>query len=443
MDTESDVTETSDPLAAVRALSGMARQEGPSLLVLVNFHRFLHSAEIIQAVARQVQLGKQNQTFLIILSPVVQLPEELEKLFVVDHHGLPDRDQLEQIAQGIATDDGEFPAGDSRDQVLESAAGLTRYEAENAFSLSLVRHGRIEARVIWEMKAQMLRKSGLLGLHRGNERFDQLGGLDNLKAFCLRAMRRLGNRDPKLHPRGVLLLSPPGCGKSQLAKSLGNETGRPTLTLDVGTLLGSLVGQSEQNLRQALRIAEAMSPCVLLCDEIEKGLAGVGGDGQGDSGVSSRLFGHLLTWLADREADVFVVATANNIAKLPPEVARAERFDALFFLDFPGAQQRSAIWEIYLNEFGIDTDQPRPSDDGWSGAEIRACCRLAALLDVSLMQAATNIVPVSVTARESVQSLRQWASGRCLSADQAGIYTAAERSRSKSRRRIPRDPSVN
>jgi SpoVK/Ycf46/Vps4 family AAA+-type ATPase len=294
---------------------------------------------------------------------------------------------------------------------------------------------------VWQIKAGALKKSGLLGLHRGGESFDQLGGLDNLKAFCLRAMRR--QRNPKHRPRGVLLLSPPGCGKSQFAKSLGNETGRPTLTLDVGSLLGSLVGQSEQNMRQALKIADAMAPCVLFCDEIEKALSGVASSGQTDSGVSARLFGNLLSWLNDHTSDVFFIGTCNDISKLPPEFARAERFDAVFFIDLPTSQQRETIWRIYLDAFELDADQERPNDDRWTPAEIRACCRLAALLDVPLAQAAQNIVPITATAGESVQRLRNWAGGRCLDAGRSEIYRTASKAAPKSRRKIPRDPSVN
>jgi SpoVK/Ycf46/Vps4 family AAA+-type ATPase len=242
----------------------------------------------------------------------------------------------------------------------------------------------------------------------------------------------------------VCLLSPPGCGKSQFSKALGNETGRPTLVLDVGTLMGSLVGQTEQQTRQALRIADAMAPCVLTIDEVEKALAGAGGSGQSDSGVSSRMFGTLLTWLNDHESDVFVVCTCNDISKLPPEFTRAERFDGVFFVDLPTRAQRDAIWRLYLERFGLDTKQPSPADDDWTGAEIRSCCRLAALLDVPLAAAAQNVVPIARTAGEAVDKLRTWATGRCLSADRAGIYQRAEQQQgSSARRRIPRDPSVN
>ena len=287
-----------------------------------------------------------------------------------------------------------------------------------------------------EIKAQTLRKNNLLTLHRGDERFDSLGGLGNLKDFCRRAL--VGGK--RVRPRGVLLLGVPGSGKSAFAKALGNETGRPTLLLDVGSLLGSLVGQSEQNIRQALRIADAMSPCVLFLDEVEKALSGVGSTG--DNGVSTRLFGSFLTWLSDHTSDVFVVATANDISKLPPEFSRAERFDGVFFLDLPNVKEKDAIWRLYRGAFGIPESQSRPDDSDWTGAEVRACCRLAALLDVPLTQAARNVVPVAVTAAESMQKLRTWASGRCLNASQPGVYTKDGAAPPRVGRRVQR-PSDN
>jgi ATPase family associated with various cellular activities (AAA) len=438
------IESSGDPLAAIRALGALGSPDSSALLVLANFHRFLNSAEIVQALARQISQGKQNRTFVVVLSPVVQIPIELEKLFVVVEHELPDREQLQQIARGIATEPGELPDQQGLAAVLDSAAGLTRYEAEGAFSLSLVQRSRIEPAVIWDLKSQMLKKSGLLTLHRGSERFADLGGLDALKSFCVRALTRQGNNDPLRRPRGILLLSPPGCGKSAFAKALGNETGRPTLVLDIGSLMGSLVGQSESQTRQALKIVDAMAPCVIFCDELEKSLSGVASSGQTDSGVSARMFGSLLTWLNDHTSDVFFVGTVNDVSKLPPEFSRAERFDGIFFLDLPGREQKDRIWQIYLELFGLDAKQTRPQDADWTGAEIRACCRLAALLDVGLQEAAKNVVPVAITAGESVERLRNWAAGRCLSADRAGVYCRGVTTNLKPGRRVSRsDPSNN
>jgi hypothetical protein len=437
-----EIQNSSDPLVAIRAINSLATAGGTTLLVLQNFHRFLNSAETVQALMTQILVGKQNRTILVIVSPIVQLAPELEKLFVVLEHDLPGRDQLLEIAQGIATEQGELPEGAELNAVLTAAAGLTRYEAEGAFSLSLVRHGRVEPNSIWQIKAQQLKKSGLITLHNGAERFNDLGGLNSLKAFCTRAMRRQQHPDPLRRPRGVLLLGVSGSGKSAIAKALGNEAGRPTLLLDVGRLLRSLVGQSEQNIRQALQLVDAMAPNVVMIDEVEKALSGVANSGQTDSGVSARLFGTFLTWLNDHESDSFVVCTANNVRALPPEFSRAERFDGVFFLDLPSAESRSAIWDIYLKLFDLDPQQQRPKEEGWTGAEIRACCRLAALLDVPLTAAAQNVVPVSATAAESVEELRRWANGRCLDANAAGVFQY-QGSGSRQRRKIVPDPSSN
>ena len=433
----------SDPVAAIKSVNALAPDgdQGSALLVLPNFHRLMNSAEIIQALAHQIHEGKQNRTFIVILSPVVQIPVELEKQFVVIEHELPGRDQIAEIARGVATEEGELPEGESLTTVLDAAAGLTRMEAEGAFSLSLVRNGVLKPCDIWELKAGMLKKSGLLELHRGGETFDDLGGLDAIKGFCRQALATRTADDP-VHARGIMLLGVPGTGKSAFSKALGNETGRPTLTLDVGALMGSLVGQTESNVRQALRIVDAMAPCVLFVDEIEKALAGSASSGQTDSGVSARLFGSLLTWLSDHETDVFFIGTCNDISKLPPEFSRAERFDGVFFLDLPSAAEKEAIWSMYVERFGVDLGQKRPTDTDWTGAEIRSCCRLAKLLDVPLVEAAKNVVPVAVTAAEAVDRLRTWASGRCLCSYQPGIYLRRDKTRGR-RRRVARDVSAN
>ena len=235
----------------------------------------------------------------------------------------------------------------------------------------------------------------------------------------------------------------PVAARVSSAGLLGGRPDVPVLQLDVGSLMGSLVGQSEERTRLALQVADAMSPCVLMIDELDKAFAGVAGSGTNDSGVSARMFGSVLSWLNDHESDVFVVATCNDISRLPPEFSRSERFDGVFFVDLPGREQKDAIWSLYLEQFELDPQQKRPGDDSWTGAEIKACCRLSSLLDVPLIQAAKNVVPVAVTSAESVQRLRSWASGRCLDADKTGIYQHSKQERSQ-RRRIRRgEPSEN
>jgi ATP-dependent 26S proteasome regulatory subunit len=424
----SKVTAAPGPLQAIRALD-LPKSNEIQILVLKNFHRFVGNPEVLQALANRVVKGKSNGQFVVIVAPVLALQPEIEKLFTVVHHELPDEAQLRAICVDLCAGNEDFkaPTEEQVTSVVEAARGLTRQEAENAYALSLARSGQLTPDTIWSIKAQTLEKSGTMTLYRGDASFDNLGGLDNLKQFCLRAMRKQGEKHVDKRPKGVLLLSPPGCGKSQFAKALGNEVGRPTVMLDFGSLMGKFVGESEGNMRRALKQVDAMAPCVLFVDEIEKALAGVGNSGQTDSGVSARLFGTLLTWLNDHTSDVFFIGTCNDATQLPAPFTRAERFDGIFFVDLPAHEQRQHIWDIYIKHFNLDPGQPKPDDANWTGAEIKSCCRLAALLETTLVEAAQNVVPVSVTSAEQIENLRQWAEGRCLSADNAGLYSRVGR----------------
>ena len=428
-----------DPLAAVKALPGSGDGETPSLLAMVHPQRFFSSPELLAAVRTALAAGKTRRTHLILVQPTADLPPELARDFAILNCPLPGRAELEAVARGVATEEGELPG--SLTPVLDAAAGLTRSEAENAFALSLVRHGKLDPGPLWELKAKQLAAGGPLTLHRGGPGFAALGGLVALKRFCRTA---LTNDSPTAEARGVLCLGPPGTGKSAFARALGAEIDRPTLSLDVGALMGSLVGQTEQNLRRALATVEAVAPCVLFVDEVEKCLAGTAGGAQ-DSGVSSRLLGALLSWLADRPRGAFVVCTANDASELPPELTRSGRFDATFFLDLPGPEQRAGVWETYRERYGIDAGDAAPADAGWTGAEIESCCRLSALLGVPLAEAAAYVVPVSVSAAETLSTLRGWASGRCLDAEAGGVFRPGGDSRTVDapRRRTSRAAKQN
>ncbi len=264
-----------DPLAAVKALPSSGDGETPSVLAMLHAHRFFNSAELLAAIRTSLAAGKTRRTHLVLIQPTGELPAELKRDFVTVAHPLPSREELDAVARGVATEPGELP--EELHPVLDAAAGLTRGEAENAFALSLVRHGRLDPDPLWEMKAREMKGGGPLTLHRNGAGFGALGGLSALKDFCRSA---LTNQHPHAEPKGVLCLGPPGVGKSAFAKALGSEVGRPTLSLDIGGLMGSLVGQSEQNTRRALATVEAMSPCVLFIDEVEKALAGTNGGGQ-------------------------------------------------------------------------------------------------------------------------------------------------------------------
>ncbi len=215
----------SDPLSAARHALSIADGQTPVVVALHHFHRFIGSAEVVAALVRAVAEGKRRRGYVVVLAPTCELPPELQTLFVTIEHRRPSREQLRQIAGEVATEGGEMPEGVELQRLLDAAAGLTRYEAEGAFSLALVRDGKLTPAAVWELKTQAVSKSGMLSLHRGGGTFEQLGGMANLKAFCRRALGRSHNNDD-LTARGVLLLSPPGCGKSAFAKALGGR-GRP------------------------------------------------------------------------------------------------------------------------------------------------------------------------------------------------------------------------
>ena len=276
-----DESGVNDPLAALRAAGAAATPDSSVIMVLTNFHKFLGSAEVVQAMANQIVAGKQRQVCFIILAPLVDLPAELEKLFTIVEHHLPDRGELEAIARGVATEGEEMPEGGGLDLLLDAAAGMTRLEAENVFALSLVRHGWLDPTTVFEHKAQALKKGNrALTLYDGDERFRDIGGLDHLKTYCLETLAER-EANPKFQPRGVMIMGVSGTGKSLFAKALGRETSRPTLCFDIGRTLGSRMGQSQAQFREALAKAEAMAPCILFVDELEKFAIGFSRTGRG------------------------------------------------------------------------------------------------------------------------------------------------------------------
>ena len=309
-------------------------------------------------------------------------------------HDLPGRDQLDAIAAVDRHRAGRAARRRALDAVLDAAAGLTRHGGRGRLRLSLVRHGRLAAEPLWELKAGALKKSGLLTLHRGGETFAGLGGLEALKGFCTRALRPAADRaGPR--PAASSCSACRARASRPSARPSATRPAGPRSSLDVGALEGR-PGRPDRGAHPpGAGAIDAMAPCVAIVDEIEKALAGVQSSGQTDSGVTAGLFGTVLTWLNDHTSDVFFVATSNDISKLPPELSRAERFDGIFFLDLPGREQKDLIWRLYLEKYRLDPGQRRPRDLDWTGAEIQSCCRLAALLEIPLMEAAQNIVPVA------------------------------------------------
>ena len=441
-----DANGDANPMTALKVLRDRrpvgAAKEGLHrvLLVMRQPHFFMFTpegrvmnAKMLQMLQHVIEQGEDDLIHVVVLAhDNASLPAELEKHFFMVDHAMPSPDELWDLITEI-TEPEDLPDDEKgKELLLDAASGLTRMEAGGAIGLALTRlqdGQKLDATSLWELKANTLRKSGLLEMYSGNDTFDTLGGLNHVKEFCLKTFNS-PNRGRHVQANGIGLIGVPGTGKSAFAKALGNEVGLPTITLDFGALMGSLVGQTEAQARRAFRTIDAMAPCIVFVDEIEKGLAGTGGGGENDSGVGKRLLGTTLTWLNDHETDVFFIFTANNIQTLlnhAPEFTRAERFDALFFMDMPTKEQRDAIWDIYIEHYkkhGLSDEQAkkRPNDDSYTGAEIKACCRLATLLNIKLTEAAKNVVPVSLTSAERITELREWAHHRCLSADHKGMF---------------------
>lgn len=342
-----------DPTAA---LLHVIENADDAIYVFLDIHRHFTpvSTRLIRDAARAVRMTRKS---LLFLSPLYQGPEELEKEVSLAIFQLPDREELEPLVDRLAGEYREegLPVDldrDGRAALVRAAAGLTLREAERALRLSVAKLGGLNAeaaRVVVESKTQIIRKSGILEYYHTPESGKDVGGLEALVDwFRARApvfagsVRYAGLRQP----RGVLLVGVPGCGKSLSARALAGEWGVPLLRLDVGRVFASLVGASEANLRQAIQMAEAVSPCILWIDEVEKGFAGARGDSGG--GVGARVFGAFLNWLQEKKSPVFVVATANDISGIPAEFLRAGRFDEKFFVGLPGKNDREAIFDIHL-----------------------------------------------------------------------------------------------
>ncbi len=379
-----------------------------AVFFLSNFHFAIKEPGIIQAIQNSLGAYKSRGVALVMVSPDGEIPMELEREIVVLDFPLPTKDELKKILEDLVAGTGIEP--EDENAVLDAAQGLTWSEAEDALSLALVRQKRFDPKTITELKAQMVKKAAALEYSSFTETFQTLGGLDNLKSWTLGRFRM---RRPGLPFRGILLLGVPGTGKSHFAKALGNQVGWPCLSLDLGKVFGSLVGQSEAKMRETLKVVDAMAPCVLFIDEIEKGLSGVGGSST-DGGTTQRVGGTFLQWLNDHTSEVFVIATCNDYSKLPPEYTRMGRWDAIFFVDNPNPKERLHILGIYSQRFEVkQTNLPTPEElEGYSGAEIRQVAIEAAYNGGDLKAAARFVIPISKSQKQQMDALREWAKAR-------------------------------
>ncbi|MFO1475030.1 MAG: AAA family ATPase [Verrucomicrobiota bacterium] len=435
---------TKDP---VGALDHVIEQVEPAIFIFKDFHPFLARTQV--AVIRRLKdialhLKNSHKTILLI-SAVLEIPPELEKEITVLNFPLPDREDLGALLERVIQDlkqfrqvELELPESD-REQLLQAALGLTLGEAENVFAKILVKTSRLSAADVGEVlaeKQQIIRKNGLLEYYATAENFEGIGGLAVLKDWL--AQRAVGfTAGARAYglpaPRGVLILGVQGCGKSLCAKAVSTQWRLPLLRFDMGRMFGSFVGSSEENVRRAIAVAESVAPAVLWVDEIDKAFAGSQASGQTDGGTTARVFGTFLTWLSEKTAPVFVVATANDISNLPPELLRKGRFDEIFFVDLPSRAERAEVFRIHLSRrrrdpAQFDLDRLSEASPEFSGAEIEEAV-ISAMYDsfaggVELSQdhvlrALEQTVPLARTMDDQISGLRSWADGRARNASRS------------------------
>lgn len=428
---------TRDPLAALDAI---ADHVDPTLFILKDFHPFLSRGQftIIRRLREVAQSLKNSHKTIFLLSPVQDIPVELEKEVTVINVAMPDQGELGSLLEGIISqiqDGGRCTVeldNTSRERLLQAALGLTLGEAENVFARILVRSRRLDGDGVNDVlteKQQIIRKSGLLEYFSPSERFDHVGGLDALKDWLEKRALALTPEARAFglpQPRGVLMLGVQGCGKSLCAKAVASHWQLPLLRFDIGRMFGSLVGSSEENIRKAIAVAESVAPAILWVDEIDKAFAGIAGSATTDGGTGSRVLGTFLTWLSEKKAPVFVVATANDISNLPPELLRKGRLDEIFFVDLPSEAERAEIFSIHLRKRNrlvdaFDLAALASISPQFSGAEIEEAINSALydafyadrqLIHADVVRAIRQTVPLATTMAEQIDSLRDWAKGR-------------------------------
>jgi hypothetical protein len=422
------IDELIDPVEAVNWLSRF----NDTVLIAHNLHVFFDVPEIMQAIQNGLHKWKATGCCLVVVSPAVQLRPELEKAFHVLDLALPSEDELkimqEDLARGVHIEDeeGNDIAVSADELSCKAAKGLTEFEAETAFALSLVKQGKFSPKVITEVKGQMIRKSGLMEFWQPADIGD-VGGLDSLKAYIWNRAKAFkpGNEHlPK--PKGIILVGLPGTGKSLTCKATASILGWPLIRLDIGRLKGSLVGESERRMRQATAIIDAFGEAVIWADEIEKAFAGSKASGETDGGTTASMLGHLLTWLSETSAPILFAATANNISQLPPEFLRAGRFDSIFFVDLPTLKERHEIIGIMNRRYNTSIPEEYAERlQGFTGSEIEQIAK-DSLFD-GLDAAMSSVIPLSKTMREEVNALRDWARNRARFANAPEDETGMQR----------------
>lgn len=416
------------------AIEWVMRQREPGIFVFKDLHPFIDSPAVTRWLRDAIASFKGTQKAIVLMSPVQNIPIELEKEVILVDFPMPTMTELNQVltTQLDQTRTRRITT-ETREKLLKAALGLTRDEAEKVYRKAQVTAGRLteeEVDIVLSEKKQLIRRNGILEFMEEDETIDSVGGLDELKHWLKQRSNAFTERAREYglpQPKGMLILGVPGCGKSLIAKTTSRLWGLPLLRLDMGRVYdGSMVGRSEANLRNALKTAESISPAILFIDEMDKAFAGTTGSADSDGGTSSRIFGSFLTWMQEKTSPVFVMATANRVERLPGEFLRKGRFDEIFFVDLPTAEERKEIFRIHLTKRRreidrFDLDQLANVCDGFSGAEIEQAL-VAAMYEafaqdreftqLDIIAASRATLPLSKTMTEQVTALRDWARQR-------------------------------
>lgn len=431
-----------DPMEMLEAFGKLPEK---SILIARDFHMLMgdNNPVLIRKVKDVIAAGKASNRVFIVCGCQLKLPAELEKEMSVVEHKLPDKEQLKIVIDGIAQSAGITLNGNT-DPICDAASGLTTTEAENAAAMSMIEAKDILPSIIAREKAATIKKNGILELIESQIALADIGGLDQLKLWMTKR-RSAFSPAAKAYglptPKGCLLVGIPGCGKSLTAKATANILGTPLLKLDAGKLFGSMVGESERNVRGAIQTAEAIAPCVLWIDELEKGFSGSKSSGSTDGGTSARVFGTFLQWLQEKTSPVFVVATANDVSALPPELLRKGRFDETWFVDLPTPEERADIWRIQIGKFkrnaaDFDIGRLAGMTEGFTGSEIESLFSEALFSaydedrepdDLLLAMLVGKVVPLSKMMAAEVDALRRWADGRARRATSQAVKSNAKR----------------
>jgi AAA+ superfamily predicted ATPase len=452
-----------DPIAA---LDEIINDDRDGVFIFYDFHSFLAKQSpgrpLFTRKLRDLAISfheSKTARCLILMSPVLEIPDELEKDVTIIDYPLPQVDEIRLILEDVIRNEGSTStlSGPDREKLLKAALGLTENEIRNVFSKAIVETGLIGQEAIQSVldeKEQIIRKSGILEYFPFEGEFNDIGGLDALKKWLRQRANSFSDKAREFglpEPKGILLVGVPGCGKSLSAKAVASEWKQPLLRLDIGKIFGGIVGASEENMRRSIKVAESVSPTILWLDEIEKGFAGM--KSGGDSGVTVRVFGTLLTWMQEKDKPVFVIATANDISKLPPELLRKGRFDEIFFVDLPDAGELKEIFRIHLKKREREIAEPELENlaknaEGYTGAEIEQII-ISSLydafndsqtpglaLDSKLIEKnLKETVPLSKTMDKEIKTLRGWAETRARFASTVGREVAHKSESSP----VPRD----